>query len=103
MNLILAATAAEDAMQLLTDSVAQNDLVVGGIALVALLVVVILKALGKSIPLVDPIVKLCLAIAPAIGKAFKKPAPAADAPKPEGLGKLIGLEKPAEEKAEEKK
>ncbi len=56
----LLATADADGVQTLLDGLASNDLVLMIAGLVVLIAAVVLKALGKSIPLLDTVLSLAL-------------------------------------------
>jgi TRAP-type C4-dicarboxylate transport system permease small subunit len=83
------ADALSEAMKALSDALAAGELnpimaVVAGLAVVAILV---LKALGKNVPFVDPLVKAVLGVAKNL--TAKKPAPADVA----GVEKVVEVEK----------
>lgn len=70
-------TASDDAAQLIHDAIAQHSTagyVVAGLAAVLFLVPLVLKALGRSIPFLDPIIEVAISVLKSFATA-KKPTP----------------------------
>lgn len=84
----LAAVVSDDAMQALSDALASGEPVLAVVAVVALALVTVLKLFGKSIPLVDPILKVVLGIARSI--KLKKPEPLPE--EKQGLKSVVPIE-----------
>ena len=88
MNLFLALlSVSDDAVALIQDALANHGYVVAAIAAVIFLVPLVLKAFGKSIPVLDPILEVALSVL----RAFSKPKDAAKLVPPEEAAKQEGL------------
>lgn len=80
-----------DLTQIINDAAQGHDWLVLAIACVLLIVPVVMKALGKKVPIVDTILDLGLKVLPLLKK--KPVEPPADPSQPRGIAKVIEVVK----------
>lgn len=80
-----------DLNQIINDAAQGHDWLVLAIAAVLLIVPVVMKALGKKVPIVDTILDLGLKVLPLLKK--KPVEPPADPSQPQGIAKVVEVVK----------
>ena len=83
-----------DLLQMVQDALGMHSTtgyVLAGVVAVLFLVPIVLKALGKSVPLLDPVLKILTAIVGRLVKGKTVEAPAAEVKKEPGVGNVVEL------------
>ena len=83
-----------DLLQMVQDALAMHSTlgyVLAGVAVVLFLVPIILKALGKSVPLLDPILKIVTMVLSRLVKGRTVEAPPEEVKKEPGAGNVVEL------------
>lgn len=83
-----------DLLSMLQDALAMHSTlgyVLAGVVAVLFLVPIVLKALGKSVPLLDPVLKILTAIVSRLVKGRAVEVPVEEVKKEPGAGKVVEL------------
>lgn len=83
-----------DLLSMLQDALAMHSTlgyVLAGVVAVLFLVPIVLKALGKSVPLLDPVLKILTAIVSRLVKGRAVEVPVEEVKKEPGTGKVVEL------------
>lgn len=83
-----------DLLSMLQDALAMHSTlgyVLAGVVAVLFLVPIVLKALGKSVPLLDPVLKILTAIVSRLVKGRAVETPPEEVKKEPGTGKVVEL------------
>lgn len=83
-----------DLLTMLQDALAMHSTVgyvLAGVVALLFLVPIILKALGKNVPLLDPVLKILTAIVARLVKGKTVEAPAEEVKKEPGVGNVVEL------------
>lgn len=80
----------QDVLDIINQAAAGGDWILLAVGAVALIVPIVLKALGKSVPVVDQIISVVLKVATSLRKP--KAPPAVEPGKPEGIAAVIKIE-----------
>lgn len=83
-----------DLLQMVQDALGMHSTtgyVLAGVVAVLFLVPIVLKALGKSVPMLDPVLKILTAIVSRLVKGKTVEAPVAEVKKEPGVGNVVEL------------